>query len=335
MRNQTQTFKSIKEHDDKAVTTCEEASHQGSILVVDDEIDVLAPLCDFLSESGYKTVRCLSCKEALEALKTQEFDLLLADLVMAEIDGIELLKAALKIDPLLVGIIITGHGTIETALKAIKIGAFDYILKPLDFKTLNLVLSRAMKVRRLQKAEEKYRLLFDNTVEGIYQMTADRWYITANQAFAHILGYKSPTELLVNLNKKGHQLYVDPIQYEEFGSQMQTCNTVLKFESQVYREDGSRIWISEKVNAVCDIDNKLLYYVAAVEDITERKELEEALHKDKETLRLRVKEIEISSDIAASKTFVINELNQEIETLKEQLKRCQAFSSQSFYHFEE
>ncbi len=334
MRNQIQTFENIKKHDDKAVTTCEEASHQGCVLVVDDEIDVLAPLCDFLSESRYKTVRSSSCKEALEALEKQEFDLLLADLVMVEKDGIELLKAALRIDPLLVGIIITGHGSIETAIRAMKVGAFDYILKPLNFKTLNLVLSRAMKVRRLQKAEEKYRLLFDNTIEGIYQMTPDRRYITANQALANILGYKSPTELLVNLNKGRHQLYVDPIQYEEVGSQMQKCSAVLKLESQVYREDGNMIWISEKVNAVSDIDNKLLYYVSAVEDITERKKLEEALHRDKETLRLRVKEIEISNDIA-SKTIVIKELSEEIETLKEQLKRYQQFGSQSFYHFEE
>jgi len=83
------------------------------VLVVDDEIDVLNTVQSYLSEKGYKTLGCTSGKGALEALKKYDFDLLLADLTMPEINGIQLLQSALEIDPHLIGIIITGKGTNE------------------------------------------------------------------------------------------------------------------------------------------------------------------------------------------------------------------------------
>jgi DNA-binding NtrC family response regulator len=102
-------------------------SKLAQLLVVDDETETLTPLCDLLSEWGYEVAGYTSCKEALEALKKQDFDLLLTDLVMPEMDGIELMKAAMEMDPLIVCIIITGKGTIQTAVEAMKVGAFDYV----------------------------------------------------------------------------------------------------------------------------------------------------------------------------------------------------------------
>src|SRR4030043_2380351 len=106
-------------------------SKLGRLLIVDDEIETLTPLCDLLSEWGYEVTAHTSGRDALEALKEKEFDLLLTDLVMPEINGIEVIQAATKMDQLLVCIIITGKGTIQTAVEAIKNGAFDYVLKPI------------------------------------------------------------------------------------------------------------------------------------------------------------------------------------------------------------
>jgi light-regulated signal transduction histidine kinase (bacteriophytochrome) len=107
-------------------------------------------LCDTLKNHDYETTGFSSAKDALAALDTAKFDLLLADLMMPEMSGIELLQAAQECDPLLVGIIMTGQGTIDTAVQAIKTGALDYILKPFKLSVVLPVLARALAVRRLR-----------------------------------------------------------------------------------------------------------------------------------------------------------------------------------------
>jgi len=134
---------------------------KGKVLVVDDETDVVNTIQSYLSEKGYKTFGCTSGKGAIEALKKYDFDLLLADLAMPEMNGIQLLQSALEIDPHLIGIIITGKGTIQSAVDAMKAGAFDFLLKPFDFTILSSILDRAMQVRELKKSEERYRTLVD------------------------------------------------------------------------------------------------------------------------------------------------------------------------------
>ncbi len=122
----------------------------GRIIVVDDEVELMSALCEMLAGQGYETKGFLTGVEALAVLKEQEFDLLLTDLMMPGMDGIELIRGGLEIDPNLIGIIMTGHGTVQTAVEAMKIGAFDYILKPFKLNTLLPLLSRAMQVRNLR-----------------------------------------------------------------------------------------------------------------------------------------------------------------------------------------
>ena len=256
----------------------------GRLLIVDDEVESITPVCDFLSQCGYMVAGYTSGAEALGAMKKRTFDLLLTDLVMPEMDGIMLLRAALEIDPNLIGIIITGKGTIQTAVQAMKDGAFDYVLKPLNLKMLAQILSRAISVRRLRESERKYRSIFDNAIGGIYQTKPEGRCITANLAFARILGYTSPDELIKNLVDMG-QLYVKSGRRLEFIRFMQKNAVVTGFESQVYRKDGTKIWVSENAVAVCDSSGKLLYYEGIVEDITLRKKAEEELRSSREQLR--------------------------------------------------
>jgi PAS domain S-box-containing protein len=122
----------------------------GRVLVVDDEIQLMDTLVEALTAQGYAASGFRRGEAALQALHAQEFDLLLTDLMMPGMDGITLLKAALAIDENLVGIIMTGQGTVSTALEAMKTGAFDYVLKPFRLGTLLPVLKRAMEVRRLR-----------------------------------------------------------------------------------------------------------------------------------------------------------------------------------------
>src|SRR5262245_23235001 len=123
---------------------------RGRLLVVDDEVELMLALCESLTEEGFEAQGLSDPVEAPDALRNGEFDLLLSDLMMPGTDGIQLLRQALQIDPNLVGIIMTGQGTIQTAVEAMKAGAFDYILKPFRLQQVMPVLDRAMEVRRLR-----------------------------------------------------------------------------------------------------------------------------------------------------------------------------------------
>jgi len=123
---------------------------RGNVLVVDDEVELMRALCDSLGDQGFAVKGVNRPADALDALRDGDFDLLLSDLMMPETDGIALLKQALGIDPNLVGIIMTGQGTIQTAVEAMKSGAFDYVLKPFRIQQMLPVLDRAMEVRRLK-----------------------------------------------------------------------------------------------------------------------------------------------------------------------------------------
>ncbi|MEH2121339.1 MAG: ATP-binding protein [Nostoc sp.] len=131
--------------------------------------------------------------------------------------------------------------------------------------------------QKLKVAEAKYRSIFENAVEGIFQSSPDGRYITANPALARIYGYSFAEEVTANFTDIEHQLYIDPSRRAEFVRLMEKYGSVSEFESQIYRRDGSIVWISEKAYAVLDEQGKLLYYEGLIEDITQRKQTEEEL----------------------------------------------------------
>ncbi|MCG2817342.1 MAG: sigma-54 dependent transcriptional regulator [Candidatus Aminicenantes bacterium] len=112
------------------------------ILVVDDEDIVRESLRDWLGGVGYEVEIAASAEEALEILKKKKFNIMLADLVMPGMNGIELMKEAKKIYPSLAAVIITAHATIQTATTAIREGAFDYIEKPFCPEKVELLIEK-------------------------------------------------------------------------------------------------------------------------------------------------------------------------------------------------
>jgi len=121
------------------------------LLIVDDESAQMRALCDTLSVEGYATRGFSSARDALKAIRPGQFDLLLTDLMMPEMDGITLINAAREIDETLGAIVMTGHGTIDTAVQAMQRGALDYILKPFKLNVILPVISRALDVQRLRR----------------------------------------------------------------------------------------------------------------------------------------------------------------------------------------
>jgi signal transduction histidine kinase len=120
------------------------------LLIVDDEAAQRHALSETLQVQGFEAIGCASGEAALAELRQRPVDLLLTDLMMPGTDGIALLRAAREIDPTLVVIIMTGEGTIATAVEAMRSGAFDYILKPFKLSAILPVLARALAVRRLR-----------------------------------------------------------------------------------------------------------------------------------------------------------------------------------------
>lgn len=137
----------------------------------------------------------------------------------------------------------------------------------------------------LRQAEAKYRKIYENATEGIFQSTYNGQYISANPAIARIYGYSSPEELINKLTDIGHQLYVDPERRSEFIHEIHANNKVTNFESQIYRADGTIIWIKESASAVYDEAGNFLYYQGIVEDITDHKQVELARKLSDERLK--------------------------------------------------
>ncbi|VTR94879.1 two sigma54 transcriptional fis family : Two component, sigma54 specific, transcriptional regulator, Fis family OS=Pirellula staleyi (strain ATCC 27377 / DSM 6068 / ICPB 4128) GN=Psta_1595 PE=4 SV=1: Response_reg: Sigma54_activat: HTH_8 [Gemmata massiliana] len=130
---------------------------RGHILVVDDEVELMRALCESLTDEGFEVQGLSDPALAPDALREHECDVLLSDLMMPGTDGIQLLRKCLEIDPHLVGVIMTGQGTIQTAVEAMKAGAFDYILKPFRLQQVMPVLDRALEVRRLRVENVRLR----------------------------------------------------------------------------------------------------------------------------------------------------------------------------------
>ena len=129
------------------------------LLIVDDEGAQMRALCDTLQLEGYATQGFSSAREALAELRPGTVDLLLTDLMMPEMDGISLIDAARQIDPTLGAIVMTGHGTIDTAVQAMRGGALDYILKPFKLNVILPVIARALDVQRLRRENAELREL--------------------------------------------------------------------------------------------------------------------------------------------------------------------------------
>ena len=139
------------------------------------------------------------------------------------------------------------------------------------------VTSQQRTIRALAQAEMRYRTIFEHAQEGIFQSSKTGRYLAANPALARLYGYATPEELILNLSDISCQLYVEAGRREEFLRLMETVGEVVNFESEVYRKDGQRIWISENAHVVSSEHGRFLYYEGTVQNISERKHYQQQL----------------------------------------------------------
>ncbi|NJL63279.1 MAG: PAS domain S-box protein [Methylacidiphilales bacterium] len=151
---------------------------------------------------------------------------------------------------------------------------------------------------KLKVAESKYRSIFENAVEGIFQSTPEGRYITANPALARIFGFTTPEEVINYFTDISSQLYVNPQRRADFIRLIDEYGSISEFESQIYRRNNTEnnslreyrhiVWISEKAYAVRDGKGDILYYEGTIEDITKRKRAEEALQEQLDFLQVLI-----------------------------------------------
>jgi len=167
---------------------------------------------------------------------------------------------------------------------------FDEDGKLLGYRTISRdITKRKDAAEALARAEAKYRDIFENAVEGIYRSVPAGRYTDVNPAFARIFGYDSPEELKTAVNDIGRQLYTDPEVRRECVRMVEQRGHG-SFEIGIRRKDGSTGWVFNNVRAVRDAQGKTICYEGFVEDITDRKRMEEELRKAHDELEQRIRE---------------------------------------------
>ena len=264
------------------------------LLLVEDSEDDALLLVRMLRRGGYdltwERVDTAAVMEA--ALDGHSWDLVISDDSMPAFNSLAalgLLRRKGFVD--LPFIIVSGRIGEDAAVSAMKAGAHDYLMKD-NLARLNSAIERELReadVRRERRqAEAKYRSIFENSVEGIFQTTVDGRFLTANPAMARMLGYESPEELLGAISNIRDQLYVEPGRREEFYRLVLRDGLVSGFEVQMHRKDGDLVWVSANARAIYDDDGAISGYEGTVEDITKRKRAEEALREIREAERRRI-----------------------------------------------
>ncbi len=173
--------------------------------------------------------------------------------------------------------VMTSDGTVKWLQINARMISWDGVPASLSFITD--ITDRRQAQDELRASEEKYRTIFENAQEGIYQTTCEGKFIMANQAMARILGYDAPEELLDEKPDLARRIYVNPEERTKVIEQVQREGVVRGQEIQFYRKDGRKIWISRTMRIVRDDQNKEPYLEGIVEDITEKKESVDRLRK--------------------------------------------------------
>lgn len=147
--------------------------------------------------------------------------------------------------------------------------------------TLVDVEERRRAERALSEAEKKYRAIVENAAGGIYQLTPEGVYLSANPAMAHILGYDSPEQLLREVKNANESIYANVPERVKLIGALERNGSVSNHEAQIKRRDGALIWVNENIRAVSDENGNTLYFEGSLEDISARKRAAIELQKAK------------------------------------------------------
>ncbi len=256
-----------------------------NLLLIEDnpyDVDLLRMLLQKASGVRFQLDVAKNLEEGLARLAKGGMDLVLLDLTLPESSGLDTFNAVKAQSRDVPVIVLSGLDDETLALNAVHAGAQDYLVKgrvdtQLITRAVVYAIERTQARQALLKAQERYKAIFENSVAGIFQTSPEGTYLDVNPALTRIYGYSNREEMMAKISDIARLLYVDPNRRGEFIKLMNERGEVRDFEAQIYRKDGSIIWISENARAVKDAQGHILLYEGMVEDITARKEAEEKL----------------------------------------------------------
>lgn len=263
------------------------------VLVVSHSAEQIELITTLLSSAGYRVVNATQGRPGLEAARRERPLLIIIAMLMpgggsTELCGLLRVDSELSLTPIL---LVSGiHKDAASIISGLEAGADDYVEAPYQpahfLAKVKRLIDRTKLEKALRRAEEKYRGIFENSIEGIFQSTTEGRFITVNPALARMLGYDSPAEVLASGIDLERHYYVDPEGRKKFKLLLNDCDVVRSYEGEIYRKDGSRIWTRENVRCVREESGEIIYYEGTVEDITDRKQAEAALRESEERTRL-------------------------------------------------
>lgn len=262
-------------------------STKANILVVDDEMGIREGCKRALSEEGYKVDDADSGKTGLQKVTENDYDLVLVDLMMPGIGGMELIKKIHRMDPEIITVVITGNATIETAVEATKLGAYDYLPKPFSPEALTAVVNRGMEKRILSlEAKKLYAERTQRLLELVNERSRLRTIIgamadgvlVANLEGRLVLWNTSSVKML---KSKGFDIAGESLEYYISNEPLiaaikEVLNSEDKDFSMISREipaQDEKVILMANIAPVRDEGGKILGAVTVLRDITELKEI--------------------------------------------------------------
>ncbi len=258
------------------------------ILICDDEERIRKSLGGLLEDQDYDVTTVPSSSECLEMVAAHDFDLVILDIVMPDMDGIEVLDRIKKMGKDTEVIMITGYADKEKAITTFRLHAYDFIEKPFETKAILNTVSNCLskldlekdlekKSQELKESEKKYRRLFDEFKDMIYITTREGRFADINQAGVDLLGYASRQEIL-NLESADY----DHADRKRFQERIEQHGFVKDYPIEFKKKDGTRIDVLVTSNVRRDKKGNVLGYEGIIRDVTETKKLMRAIQEAKE-----------------------------------------------------
>ncbi len=267
---------------------------KGTILVVDDTPEVLRFFTQALTQQGYEVCSAISGSVALNHIPTIEPSLILLDIMMPGLDGYEVCER-LKADEQTADIPVIFMSAIHEPLdkvRAFNLGGVDYLTKPIQIEELLVRIEHQLTLKRLQdhlKAQSKtpiadegrhYDGFWERSLDGFYRASVDGKFIAVNPAYAKILGYSRPEQVVAQVSSIAQQVYRSPARWAELVTCLQQFESVVQFESPIQTVCGEARWISESVRLIQDETGLIYTLEGTVRDITDRKQADRSSASD-------------------------------------------------------
>ena len=242
-----------------------------TILVVDDEESICQSLKAILSDEGYQVLVAGSGEEAVKIVEEEMPQLVLLDIWLPGMDGLETLQAIKKVNPKVLVIIMSGHGTIETAVKATKLGAFDFIEKPLSLDKIIILVNNAINLIRLNEEN----VLLKQKVSHQYELTGQSPAITELKEMISIVAPTNAWILIMGENGTGKELVARSIHHLSLRSHKDivevNCAAIPEelIESELFgHEKGAFTGATEKKRGKFDLAHEGTIFLDEVADMS-------------------------------------------------------------------